>query len=60
MARQKNDVERINAYIPIKTMDALRALAKRRGTTYSELLRTAAREYAVREVKVEKEANDAE
>ena len=55
MARPKNDVERINAYIPVKVMAAVRKLARRRGTTYSELIRTAVREYAVREAKVEKD-----
>lgn len=54
MARPNNDVERINAYVPRRIMTIMRALAKRRGTTYSELVRTALREYAVREGKQEK------
>jgi len=54
VARPNNDVERINAYVPRRIMTIMRALAKRRGTTYSELVRTALREYAVREAKQEK------
>lgn len=54
MARVKNDVERINAYVPTNVMRVIRALAKRRGTTYSELVRNAIREYAIREAGQEK------
>jgi len=57
MARPNTDSERINAYIPRRVMKVMRALAKRRGTTYSELIRTAVREFAIREAKVEK-SND--
>jgi predicted DNA binding CopG/RHH family protein len=48
------DKERINFFIPTKTLDALKALASRRGTNYSELLRQAAREFAVAELTKER------
>lgn len=51
MPRPSIDAERVNFYAPIKGMKILRALAKKRSTTYSELIRTAIREYIIREAK---------
>lgn len=56
MARPKTDNKRINVFMEPKVLDALKVLAKRRGTTYSELIRTAAREYVVTELKRERDA----
>lgn len=53
MARPNTDSERVNIYIPRKVMKVARALAKKRGTTYSEVVRTATREYVIAEVKKE-------
>lgn len=55
MARPNTDSERVNIYIPRRVMKVLRALAKRRGTTYSELVRTATREFVIAEAKKEQE-----
>lgn len=55
MARPKRDVERVNFYIQSKTLTGLRALAKLRATSMSNLLREALREWVGREMKKEKE-----
>ena len=41
--------ERINFYFDTNVLDALRKLAELKGSTYSELIRVACREYVVRE-----------
>lgn len=56
MARTPTDSTRINYYQPNDVLNALKKLAARRGTTYSELIRMATREYALREVRKEREA----
>ena len=53
MARPNNDVERVNAYLPRNAMSIMRILAKQRGTTYSDLIRIAVREFIIRETKQE-------
>lgn len=59
MARPKTDNERINVFMQGDVMKALRYLARRRGTSYSELIRIAAREFVIREVPKEKAKIDA-
>ena len=54
MAKQPSNNIRVNVFIPAKTLKALRTLAARRGTSYSELVRTACRDYAVTELSKEK------
>ena len=56
MARPKTDNVRINTFMEPKILHALKTLAKRRGTTYSQLIRDASRELVIRELKREKEA----
>jgi len=58
MARPKTDNERINVFMQHDVMRALRFLAQRRGTTYSELIRSATREFVIREVPKEKDKID--
>lgn len=41
--------ERINFYFDTQVLEALKKLAALKNTTYSELIRVAAREYVVRE-----------
>lgn len=43
------DRERINFYFDKHVLEALKKLATLKNTTYSELIRVAAREYVVRE-----------
>lgn len=43
------DRERINFYFDKQVLEALKKLATLKNTTYSELIRVAAREYVVRE-----------
>ena len=57
MARPNTDSERVNVYIPRRIMKVLRVLAQRRGTTYSEMIRQASREFAIREANKENEEN---
>ena len=40
---------RVNVFLTNKTLRALKMLANRRGTSYSELVRTACHEYVIRE-----------
>ncbi len=56
MARPKTDNIRINTFMEPKILHALKTLAKRRGTTYSQLIRDACRQFVIRELKREKEA----
>ncbi len=56
MARPKTDNVRINTFMEPKILHALKTLAKRRGTTYSQLIRDACRQFVIRELKREKEA----
>ena len=53
MARVKTGHVRINFLMPPKVLQAFKALAKRRGTSYSDLLRDAAKEYIIRELRSE-------
>lgn len=59
MPRPKSDSTRINYYESNDVLSVIRHLANRRGHTISELLRTAVREYAIREYKLEQEKIDA-
>lgn len=47
MVRIKNDRIRLNLYFDERVFEALRRMAEARGTTYSELIREACREYAL-------------
>lgn len=50
MSRTKvGNRERINFYFDAQVLEALKKLAALKNTTYSELIRVAAREYVVRE-----------
>lgn len=60
MARPSTDSERVNVYIPKKVMKAARVLAAIRGTTYSEVIRNATREYVVAEINKEKQSEATE
>ena len=46
---------RVNVLIQANVLKATKALAQRRGTTYSEVIRTAVRSYVVAELNKEKE-----
>lgn len=59
MPRRKSDSTRINYYQPNSVLKVIKYLAKKRGRTVSDLLRTAVHEYAVREYKLEQEKVDA-
>ena len=59
MARPKTDNVRINTFMEPKILHALKTLARRRGTTYSQLIRDACRAYVVAELKKEKETASA-
>jgi metal-responsive CopG/Arc/MetJ family transcriptional regulator len=50
MPRIKSGNERINILIPPNVLRGLKVLAAKRGTTYSELMRIACREYLRREL----------
>ena len=54
MPRPKTDNVRINIFMEPKILRAMKMLAARRGTTYSQLMRDACREFAVRELTAEK------
>lgn len=47
MVRTKNDRIRINLYCDNRVFEALRRIAEVRGTTYSELIRIACRDYVL-------------
>ena len=54
MGRESTKSTRVNLYMPDKLWKIVRQLAKRRGQTYSELVRTAVIEYIKRELATEK------
>jgi predicted DNA binding CopG/RHH family protein len=47
---------RVNLFVQPNVLSAFKALAKRRGTTYSQLMREALRSYAVDQARKEKTA----
>lgn len=49
MVRTRTDRIKINIYFQERVLEGMRRLAAARGTTYSELIREACREYVVRE-----------
>lgn len=55
MARSSTGMLKVNFYMEPTVLDALKWLAKARGTTYSELVRKAARQYVVEEIQKEQE-----
>jgi len=55
MPRAPSGMQRINIFLQPQVLQVLKTLAKRRGTTYSQLVREALREYAVAQAKLEKE-----
>lgn len=54
MPRPRTENVRVNVFMEPKVLRALKMLAKRRGTTYSQLIRDASREFVVVELKKEK------
>ncbi len=54
MARPKTDNIRVNVFMEPKILHALKTLAVRRGTTYSQLIRDASRTFVIAELKKEK------
>jgi hypothetical protein len=56
VARPSLGHEKVNFYCDPAVMRGLRWLAKARGTSYSELLRLAAKQYVVTEIAVEQHA----
>ena len=56
MARHKTDNVRVNIFMEPKVLQALKTLAKRRGTTYSQLIRDASRTFVVAELRKEQRA----
>ena len=54
MGREATGSVRINLYMPAKLWGIVQKLAKRRGQTYSELVRQAVIEYIKRELETEK------
>ena len=49
MPRPKTDSVRVNIYLPSQFLTALKRLAAKQSTSYSELVRTAVKEYLIRE-----------
>lgn len=49
MTRTPTGQTRINFHCPEMILEALKAIASRRGTTYSELIRVACREYVLKQ-----------
>lgn len=49
MPRHQNDLIKVNLYFQPQVLEAIKRVAHVKGTTYSELIRTACREYALRE-----------
>ena len=60
MARPKTDNIRVNIFMEPKVLHALKTLATRRGTTYSQLVRDACREFAVTQLKAERNTEQAD
>jgi hypothetical protein len=54
VARQKTNSKRIQTYLPVRLITVATRLAKRRGLTTSEIMRTALSEYLKRELEEEK------
>ena len=54
MARPKRDLTRMNFYVQDSIVKGLKVLADKRGTTSSEIVRAALREYVLRELQNEK------
>ena len=50
MARGKTDSTRTNIYLPNRLIHVAKSLATQRGVTFSEIVRTAIREYLLREL----------
>jgi metal-responsive CopG/Arc/MetJ family transcriptional regulator len=49
MTRAPAGNTKINIYFPEQVLEVLRVMARKRGTTYSELIREACRGYALKE-----------
>jgi metal-responsive CopG/Arc/MetJ family transcriptional regulator len=49
MPRTPQDRVKVNVYLDKKVLDGLKKVSSARGTTYSELIRVAARDYLVKE-----------
>lgn len=49
MTRAGNGKTKVNTYFDDRILEGLRVIAAARGTTYSELIRIACREYVLRE-----------
>lgn len=58
MPRAPTGMTRINLFIQPQILRVFRKLAKRRGTTYSQLMREALREYALAQGRKEKEQSE--
>lgn len=54
MSRPKTDNIRVNVFMEPKVLAGLKTLARRRGTTYSQLIRDASRSFVITELKKEK------
>jgi len=48
MVRTKNDRVRLNLYFDSRVLEAILRMAEARGTTYSEVIRMACREYVLK------------
>ncbi len=59
MARPRTDNIRVNIFMEPKVLQALKTLARRRGTTYSQLIRDASRTFVITELKREQAASAA-
>jgi len=55
MSRRALGHTKVNVFIDPTVLSALRWLAKARGTSYSELIRTAAKQYVLQEISKERE-----
>ena len=55
MTRPSLGLTKVNFHIDPIVLDGLKWLATNRGTSYSELLRIAAKQYVVQEIKAEQE-----
>ena len=58
MPRVPSGMVRINLFVQPKVLQVFKTLAQRRGTTYSQLMREALRNYALEEVKIEKSVEE--
>ena len=55
MPRPAMNLKRINVFLEPSVLDAMKWLSEARGTTVSELIRIATKQYALREVRKEQE-----